>query len=184
MKTILFNTQTSKTEGRIREGSFNGIWNSALSKEPGWTPEHIVELEVFFTDSPEFDPETQTASFVWEADTEAKTYTRVWTVTDLTQEEIDRRDALETWKYPNWAKRIVAPIALVLDDIGIKMYGWFQLNGFPVDKSDEETVHLYCNTILEEHQDIVQALGESIYIEDRPEILDPYVEELPEELEE
>ena len=49
MKTILYNTTINQTVGKIREGSYNGIWNSALSDALGWTPEHIVELEVIVT---------------------------------------------------------------------------------------------------------------------------------------
>jgi len=71
------------------------------------------------------------------------------------------------WHYPQYLKRIVAPIELILDDIGIKMYGWFQLNGFPILKLGEN-VNLYCNTILPEHQSIVDQLQGVITIEDRP----------------
>ncbi len=61
-------------------------------------------------------------------------------------------------------------IELILDDMGIKMYGWFQLNGFPIEKVDEQ-IHLYCNIIKPEHQDIADAFEELVTIEDRPEIL-------------
>lgn len=168
MKTILFNTQTSKTEGRIREGSFNGIWNSALSKEPGWTPDHIIELQVIEGDQPEYNPDTQRLTSQWQADTNQATYTQVWTLKDLTPEEIQEIENQKIWPHQKWAKRIVAPIDLVLDDIGIKMYGWFQLNGFPVEKVNDTTVHLYCNTILPTHEDIVEQLGDAIFIEDSP----------------
>ncbi len=168
MKTILFNTQTGKTEGRVRECTFSDIWNSALSKEPGWTPEHIIELEVIRDDPPDYNPDTQRLTSQWQADTQAGTYTMVWTLTDLTPEEIQESENRKNWPYQEWAKRIVAPIDLVLDDIGIKMYGWFQLNGFPVEKVNDTTVHLYCNTILPAHEDIVGQLGDAIFIEDSP----------------
>lgn len=86
---------------------------------------------------------------------------------------IDRMEDLydfidnDTWHYPDLLKRIVAPIALVMDDIGIKMYGWFQLNNLPII-SKGETVYLYCNVILPEHEAIVDGLGETVTIEDRP----------------
>lgn len=73
------------------------------------------------------------------------------------------------WSYPRFEKRIVAPVELIMDDIGIKMYGWFQVNNLPIRTVNETTVHLYCNVILPEHQDIVDALGGVITIEDRPE---------------
>jgi hypothetical protein len=73
----------------------------------------------------------------------------------------------DDWNYPNYAKRIIAPLSLILDDTGIKMYGWFQINGFPVVKRNT-SAYLYCNTILPEHQQIVDQLQGVITIEDRP----------------
>lgn len=72
------------------------------------------------------------------------------------------------WGYSQYSKRIVAPLSLIMDDIGIKMYGWFTINDLPVKKLNETTVHLYCNVILPEHQAIVDSLGGAITIEDRP----------------
>ena len=168
MKTVLFDTQTNKTADKIREGSYNGIWNSALSKQPGWLPEHIVELTVVETQWPDHDAQTQRVSKEWVVDLQEKTYTLTWTLEDIPQEEIDYNNALQLWPHKQWAKRIVAPIDLILDDVGIKMYGWFQINGFPVVKVDDTTVHLYCNTILSHHQSIVDGLSGAIYIEDSP----------------
>ena len=91
----------------------------------------------------------------------------IWAEMGKSQAEIEGL----MWKHHEWAKRIVAPIELILDDVGIKMYGWFQLNGFPVEKVDDTTVHLYCNVILPQHQTIVDELGESVTVEDRPETL-------------
>ena len=171
MKTILYNTTTNQTVGKIREGYYNGIWNSALSKEAGWTPEHIVELEVIQPEEPAYNPSTQKIASQWVVDIEEFTYTLEWTVTDKTQAEIDYEAAVVDWIYLEWAKRIVAPIELILDDVGIKMYGWFQLNGFPVEKVDDTTLHLYCNVILPQHQAIVDGFGEAVTIEDRPQVL-------------
>ncbi len=168
MKTVLFNTQTAATVGGFREGTFSGIWNSALSKVPGWLPDHIVELTVIENEQPEHDPELQHISSQWQVDAEAKTYTLTWTVRDLTPEEIQEIENQKNWPHHEWAKRIVAPMELIMDDVGIKMYGWFQINGFPVVKADDTTVHLYCNTILAQHQSIVDSLSGAIYIEDSP----------------
>ena len=173
MKTILFNTQTNKVAGKIREGSFNGIWNSSLSKQPGWLPEHIIELEVIDNDTPLYDAETERISFEWTVNTEEKTYYKLWTVTNIPQEEIDYNNALKDWPKVSWAKRIIAPVDLAMQDVGAKMYVWFSLMGFPIVRVDDQTVHLYCNTILPEHQSIVDGLGEMVNIEDRPEILNP-----------
>lgn len=73
----------------------------------------------------------------------------------------------DSWDFQEYAKRIVAPKDLILDDIGIKMYGWFQLNGFPIVTKATD-VYLYCNTILPQHQAIVDQLQGVITIEDRP----------------
>ncbi len=173
MKTILFNTQTNKTVDRIREGSFTGIYNSAMSKKSGWTPKHIVELTVVQTEKPQYDPVVKRATHQWVVDVEEKTYTLTWTVQDIPQEEIDYNSALADWPNPEWAKRIVAPIDMAMDDVGAKMYIWFTLNGFPVHKTCENTVLLYCNVILPQHQAIIDQFGETLTIEDRPEILNP-----------
>ena len=73
----------------------------------------------------------------------------------------------DSWDFQEYAKRIVAPKDLILDDIGIKMYGWFQLNGFPI-VTKATNVYLYCNTILPQHQAIVDQLQGVITIENRP----------------
>lgn len=71
------------------------------------------------------------------------------------------------WDFNEYEKRIVAPINLIMDDIGIKMYGWFQLNGLPIITKDSN-VYLYCNTILPEHQTILDQLQGVITVENRP----------------
>lgn len=71
------------------------------------------------------------------------------------------------WHYTQYAKRIIAPVDLIMDDIGVKMYNWFQINHFPVLKFGDN-VELYCNTILPQHQAIVDSLQGVIVIEDRP----------------
>lgn len=71
------------------------------------------------------------------------------------------------WNYPSFAKRIVAPISLIMEDVGIKMYGWFQLNELPVI-SKNNVVYLYCNVILSEHQAVIDQLDGLITIEDNP----------------
>ena len=172
MKTILYNIETNQTVGKIRQVSFNGIWNSALSETPGWLPEHIVELLVVETDQPGYDKNTQMISSHWVADVEEELYTQEWTVHDIPQSEINYNNALQDWPYPLWRKRIVAPIELGMDEIGSRMYVWFQLNRFPINTVGTN-VHLYCNVILPQHQEIIDALAETISVEERPEILTP-----------
>lgn len=89
-----------------------------------------------------------------------------WTwyfISILDQNEINK--TTDDWCYPNFSKRIVAPSNLIMDDIGIKMYGWFQINNLPVENVGN-FVHLYCNTILPEHNTIIQNLEGLIQIQD------------------
>lgn len=86
------------------------------------------------------------------------------------QEQLDLTLAAlgeDYWQYPLYAKRIVAPVDLILDDIGIKMYGWFQINNLPILKLGT-SVNLYCNEILPQHQAIVDQLQGLIIVENRP----------------
>ncbi len=82
--------------------------------------------------------------------------------------EIDKNEVNRTeddWKYPEYVKRIIAPVSMIMEDVGIKMFGWFQLNNLPVVVLNS-TVYLYCNTILPEHSDIISSLQGLITIED------------------
>ena len=87
MKTILYNNITNEVEGKAREGSYDGIWNSALSLVPGWTPNYIIELEYIAVPQPSIEP-TEVVTDEWIADTEAGTYTQVWNVRDMTEAEL------------------------------------------------------------------------------------------------
>lgn len=70
------------------------------------------------------------------------------------------------WNHPEYAKRIIAPIDLVMDNIGPKFFGWFQLKGLPVVVKNND-VYLYCNVILPQHQPILESLT-GVTVEDRP----------------
>jgi len=70
------------------------------------------------------------------------------------------------WSYPEYVKRIVAPITLIMDDIGVKIYSWFQLNNLPVVTVDDK-VYLYCASILPEHQYVIDMYKGVIIVEDR-----------------
>ena len=167
MKTILYNTQTEQIEGRIRKGLFNDIYNSGLSVEPGWLPDHVIELVVTEDPIPEYDPITQTLSGERVVDLENKLYKTVYTVTDKTQEQIQHEAWTHDWPHPEYAKRIVAPKTLAMEDVGAKMYVWFMLEKLPVVPVGDH-VHLYCRYIREEHEMIIDSLQGVITIEDSP----------------
>ena len=160
--TVLINTDTNTVIGRFPNGY-------TVDGKPQAVEPPIYELTEVVNPKPTTDY-TQYVTGEWVVDLGAEEYRYEWTVHDKTQAEIDHEAAIAEWPHPEWAKRIVAPIELIMDDVGIKMYGWFQLNGFPVEKIDNY-VHLYCNVTLPEHQAIIDELGEMITVEDRPEIL-------------
>ena len=157
METILYNKVTQQVIGHYPNGyQVNGKPSPTYDKD-------IVELAVIETEASEYNHETHSLSSDYIADVEAKTYTQVWSITPKTPYEI----AMEGWQHPEYAKRIVAPMELIMNDIGIKMYGWFQINGFPV-VNKQPLVHLYCNVILAAHKDVIDSLQGYITIEDRP----------------
>jgi len=126
-------------------------------------PEGTVELVVVDVPPPQYDAATQKLSSIWQVDLQTNEYRRIWTVTNKTQSEI----AMQNWKHSQYLKRIIAPKGLLFDDIGIQMYGWFQLNNLPVELIDNN-IYLWCNEILPEHQAIVDNLQGVIVIQDRP----------------
>lgn len=69
------------------------------------------------------------------------------------------------WTYPNFPKRIVAPVSLVLNYSSFET--WFRMNNLPIVKK-ENTLYCYCNNILPEHQALVDSLSGQITIEDKP----------------
>jgi hypothetical protein len=113
--------------------------------------------EQVLTNAPEILP-TQKRIESWEVVGEQ--YVQSWEVVDKTP--------LELWHYPDWCKRIIAPATLVMDDVGVKMLGWWQIMGFPIER-EGDFVYLYCNQILPQHQAVVDQLQGVITIEDRPE---------------
>ena len=156
MKTILYNKSTNTVLGWY-EGGYQVNGKPASTNDPD-----VVELTVIETSQPVFT-ETQKISSTWEADSTALTYKQVWQVTDKTVYEI----AMEGCQHPQFAKRIIAPIQLIMEDVGIKMYGWFQINSFPIENKGS-VLHLYCNVILAEHQSAIDYFQGLITIEDRP----------------
>jgi len=157
MKTILYDIAKQKLISSIFPDGYKVDGVSAL------LPEGIVELEVVESERPDFDSETQRLSSEWVVDLEANQYRLEFYKSDLSAYEI----AMKDWAHPQFAKRIIAPKQLVLDDIGIKMLGWFQINNFPVDPNDTH-VYLYCNVILPEHEQIIDSLQGIVTIQDRP----------------
>lgn len=158
MTTKLYNTITQQ----VIHTTYSGYY-TVDGKRPQLAPE-LVELVVTEQPAPNYDSSTQRATSSWQADLQTLQYIQSWTIQDKTQYEI----AMEDWRHPQYQKRIIAPKELLFDDIGIKMYGWFQLNGLPVELVSDTYIYLWCNEILPEHQTIVDNLQGVITIEDIP----------------
>lgn len=71
----------------------------------------------------------------------------------------------DDWTYKQFSKRIVAPVELILQYSSFET--WFRLNNLPIVKIDS-ILYCYCNTILPEHQSLIDTLVDVIKIEDRP----------------
>ncbi len=147
-----------KTWALIKDGNVRPEATRQAETKPNIAATKGEFFEVVNSDPPAFNPETQKLIESWSV--KWGKYRQEWEVVDKTP--------LELWAHPEWAKKIVAPIELVMDDIGVKMLGWFQVMGFPIERKGTN-VELYCNTILPEHQAIVDGLQGTITIEDKPE---------------
>ena len=178
--TVLYNLENGQIIGR----------HNPYYMVDGKRPEldyPIVELEYIVESKPTYDPKLQKISSQNHLiDLEANEYRIKWTVTNKDAYQL----AVEEWAFPQYKKRILAPVDLVLDDMGIKMYGWFQVNELPIEKwtttytvqepdpnnpeqmIDEvytkKMVRLYCESVLPEHQAILSSFGEVVSVEDFP----------------
>jgi len=99
--------------------------------------------------------------------TTAGKYYNKWRIQHTVALKTEAELLLDSWKHPDWSKRIIAPAALVMEDIGIKMLGWWQVMGYPFER-EGDNVHLYCNQILPQHQSIVDQLAGLITIQEKP----------------
>jgi len=173
MKTILYNTITQRTEGPVRDGSFNDIYDSRFSITPGELPPFILELEVVYTLQIEHDPNTHKLDYTWEIDTQNLKRTQVWISTELSQQEKDTRNLfiyeqqllMSGWHHPQFNKRIIAPVDLVMQYPQVET--WFRINDLPIVR-ELTTLYCYCNVILAAHQQLIDALQGVITVEDLP----------------
>lgn len=156
MSTILYDSTNNRIIAR-----FNDCY--IVDGQPAEVSPPLYELTVIHSDPPPHNPSTQNISTNQIYDIENKECRTEYTLTDKTQYEVD----MENWHAPEYAKKIVAPISLIMEDVGIKMYGWFTINNLPVITIDN-IVELYCNSILPEHQFIINSYGDLLTIVDRP----------------
>ncbi|MFW6242947.1 MAG: hypothetical protein ACOC2W_02215, partial [bacterium] len=138
-----------------------------------YLPEHIIELEVIETPAPDYDVDTQRRiKLDYLVDVDNKTYTAQWQVIDLTQEEIELRQAQKDWLYPLYQFRLRVPTAL--GEQYPSIYAHFMLQKLPIVyiTDDDTIVDVYINTILPHHSSLLQELQDVVEIHDRPKILD------------
>jgi hypothetical protein len=144
--TILYNTDTNEIVCRYPDGyTIDGVLQPL-----GKVAENILHLK-FVTNPMPDHTDTQRVESIWKV--QKNKYVQTWQVIQLSAHEIWMRG----WHEPNFEIRIVAPKALVFDDMGAKMFAWFQLNDLPVHSRDKQTSCLYCNEILPEHQTLIAA---------------------------
>ena len=155
MKTIIFNTDTGKIESHHPDGyKVNGKIQPLGEIEP-----NILHLEYVINPMPAYDMETHRIETSFEVI--GDTYAQTWQVIELTPQELHLRN----WDEPNYEIRILASKDLVFDDIGSKMFAWFNLNGLPIKDKDKDSCYLYCNKILEKHEPLITHLYNDITIE-------------------
>ena len=90
-----------------------------------------------------------------------------WEYLNIINNKSKYRQVPTDWEYPNLDKRIIAPISLVLQYPQFEV--WFRLNDLPISSKNDK-IYCYCNTILPEHQAIVDGLAGVITIETNPNI--------------
>ena len=167
MKTVLYNKNTEE----IIAGPFEPHY--IVDGIPGTVIEPIVELQLIEETQPEFNPLLQNVSSDWVIDITNKTKTLVWTIFDKSAEELaqiaeqQRIDTLISngWHHPEFAKRINAPVQLVMQYPAVET--WFRINDLPIVRVDA-VLYCYCNLILPQHQQLVDATQGIVTIEDIP----------------
>ena len=85
MQTFLYNLNTQKREGEIREGRY------LVDGQPGALPDFLVELEIEKRPDPTYDYATQTLEYRAFADLTNFKWVEETYVRDLSQQEIDQR---------------------------------------------------------------------------------------------
>lgn len=157
MSKILYNTELQRFYGEARAIYHLGTPQSLV------LPANVIELELTEDPQPSYSAQTQKLTSQRVVDVENKKWNLEWTIVNKTDYEI----GLEDWDDTHFSLRIVAPLQLIMDDIGIKMYGWFQINKLTIVRK-LPNVRLYCNSILPEHQAVVDNLQGLIVVQSRP----------------
>lgn len=172
MKTILYNTQTNELVGGIREGSYNGIWDSAMSQISGWFPAYISELTVVETEEPEYDNITQYLTDEWIIEDDE--YKRVWTIHDKPVSQIVIE--VNNWQHSDKNIRILVPNLLATQYPQI--FALWQMRKLPIEAAENDKSYLYCSEIEQNFKEsVVDPLvaAQAIIVQDLQELINNYV---------
>lgn len=94
MQTFLYNLETNKQEGPIREGYFTVDGQRPTLIYP------IVEIEIVNNENPIFDSSTQKLVYSEYLDLDNKKFIKGYVVVDLTPEEIENLNSQPTYGVP------------------------------------------------------------------------------------
>lgn len=154
MKTVLYDQSIGMMIGWF-EGGYK------VDGMPYAVDPPVYELQVIEIDQPDHNPATQSIHKEWVIDIENGLYKTVWIISNKTPYEL----AMESWHHPEFAKRIIAPIELVMQYPAVET--WFRINDLPIVRIGS-VLNCYCNLILPAHQQLVDALSGIVTIEERP----------------
>jgi hypothetical protein len=153
-KTLLINIDTNQILGMFEDCyKVDGLPCSVIPP--------VYELTISDLEAPEYNPITQVISKDMVADILNGLYKSVWTIRNKTAHEL----AMESWHHPAFAKRIIAPVQLVMQYPAVET--WFRINDLPIVR-EGIILYCYCNIILPAHQQLVNSAAGVITIEDRP----------------
>lgn len=142
MQTFLYNLNTQKREGEIREGRY------LVDGQPGALPDFLVELEIEKRPDPSYDYATQTLESRAFADLANFKWVQESYIRDLTQQEIDQRKP----KLPDTCSPRQLRIALIQNGISPSVVD-AQIDGIsdPVQKEIASAEWEYALEIKKEH---------------------------------
>lgn len=132
MKTVLYNTQTQKVKQHAKQGYYK-----VRGKRPT-IPAPWVELVVENTQRPSFNASTHRISSEWVVDIPNEEYRRVWTLTALTQYEIDIR----AWVHTDYAHCLVIKKSFLAEDAA-NHFHWWRILEYPIEKRGNKIVVWY-----------------------------------------
>jgi hypothetical protein len=161
--TILYNTETQKTVS-----GFLNPYYIVDGQRPD-LPQNVVELEVNYVNTPQYDKNTQRIQSEWEVNLIDKTYYQKHTIIDKSQHEI----LMENWVFINFDKRVLVTEKDVTDKPDLnKLISLIYLKKYPTKSEinvNSEVFYLYYKSSDSYINDISLTLD--LPVEDIPKYL-------------